>query len=275
MSRLLLLGLSVAVLGCASSDGQRARTGDPGDEPGDDTVDEMAGGSTGDFNGDQERCEARSEVGLGDDSLLGFPGQQLLDFAVGRYEIAIRWGSACDAVCNSEAACDPPPDTTGLVGTETTLSLEVEPRGDEAEVNHPTDAQPSCAQAMSVPVRVRLSSADGALFDELFEAEIASERGHTADISLTAPVTSLNGTLADSDLGLSPDAELKLQFGFYGAEFWLETYVEEPALSETHDWPYALTDLLQPADECLLSLPRADVDLTDPDRPAPPRGDAS
>jgi hypothetical protein len=266
MSRLLLLGLSVVALGCASSDGQRAPSDDPGAEMGD----EIAGGSTGDFTGDQGGCAATSEVGLGDDSLLGFPGQQLLDFAVGRYEIAIRWGSACDARCNSEAACEPPPDTTGLVGTETTFSLEVEPRGDGVVVTHPTDAQPSCAQSMSVPVRVRLSSADGALLDEVFEAEVRSELGNTADISLSAPVSSLNGTLADSEVGLSQDAELQLQFGFYGNEFWLETYVRDPALSATRQPSYVLTDLLQPADECLLSLPRADVDLTDPGRPAPP-----
>ena len=44
-------------------------------------------------------------------------------------------------------------------------------------------------------------------------------------------------------------------------------------------WPDAedtlLTDLLLPADECVLELPRADVDQTDPSRSAPERTGSS
>ena len=203
MQRLMLMCSLVSALGCA-------------------------GGSTGDFNGDVGDCENMSETALDDDSLLGFSGQQLLDFSVGRYEVAIRWGDACEfsAACKEDRPCQPAPDTTGLVGTDTELVLELEPRGSRAKAIHAaSESEKPCGQFMLVPARVRLSSADGAFLDEVFEVEISSQRGDTADVRLNAPVESLNGALASPELGLSPHAELAMQFGFYRDEFSLETYV--------------------------------------------------
>jgi hypothetical protein len=247
MSRLIFMALLVSAFGCDDR--------------------HQAGGSTGDFTGDVGQCRTTSEPALDDDSLLGFSGQQVLDFSVGRYEVAIRWSDACEsrAACSSEGTpCQSPPDTTGLVGTDTQFVLDVEPHGSRAKVIHAAnESERPCGQFMLVPARVRLSSEDGAFYDEVFDVEISTALGETADIRLRAPVESLNGALASPELGLSQDAELAMVFGFYGDEFWLETYVNEGQRT-------VLTDLLLPADDCVLSLPRSEVDVTDPDR-APPR----
>jgi len=273
---ILVTGVLLVLFGC-SADADRAEPARENEnEPG---GDDIAGGTTGDFSGDKSRCDASSELAPDDDSVLGFSPQSVLDFSLGRYEIPLRWGTGCESaqLCSSERQCTPTYDSdpTGLLGTETTFAIELEPSDRRASAAHPSEPQPDCAESMRIPVRMSLTSADGALNERAIETELSTEWGTTADIHLERKLSSLEGALGSDGLGLPDSATLSLSFGFYRNQVWLETYVVPKPAEATGAEDTLLTDLLLPADECVLELPRASVDQTDPSRRTPERPAAS
>jgi hypothetical protein len=166
--------------------------------------------------------------------------------------------------------CIDPDDPTGLAGSDTTLTIAIEARGDTAQVEHAAEGQSVCAPNLAVPVRVRIQSADGRL-DGTVDGDLgAGSTASSATFGFSRELSALGGSLAGQ---LPEGSKVSMVFGFYGGKVWLETYVMQPCSEGCGDGPrgfkIVLHDKLGAEDECVLELPRKDVDRTDPGRRTP------
>lgn len=266
MTRWISVLIVLPCIGCSGNDtaSPSGRGANGGDTLSSQPTSEIAGGSTEDFTGDVDPCTTTSMFDLDETTPLGFSGAEVLANAAGRFEVPIRWVSLCQQsglACSAYDYCDddsPDRPMPALAGTETTVSIEIEARDELVQVLHRTPADGFCGEGMSVPVAVRVETADGALAEvsEGYLGDVHPD-SRQATIGLRRPVAELQGNLG-RDSTLPRGAIFRMVFGFYREKAWMEIDVETPGSEVALPVPL-LSDMLPPFDTCALDIPRADI----------------
>ncbi len=264
MTRWIPLLVALPYLACSGGSADSPSADETVDTARPSSADEIAGGSTEDFTGDMELCSTVSSFALDATTPLGRSGADVLANAEGRFEVPIRWMSLCQQSgipCSRSTFCDgdsPERPMSTFAGTETTVSIEIAASGEPVLARHETASEQGCAESMSIPVTLRVQTADGALA-EVAAVSLGSDSADTTQsvVALRRPVAELQGGLG-LDTALPGDAELQMVFGFYGDKVWMEIDVMHGG-SETALPVPLLSDLIPPFDACSLDLPRAEV----------------
>jgi hypothetical protein len=216
----------------------------------------LGGGTTGGVAAiDPQDCDSVRLEGEGDEPALGFSMTDILAATEGRFDVPVRWLSSCDPTEEESSACDRASTfVEAWAGGETTVHVEITSDGSKAEVRHPTEAQPRCAQGMFIPVELRLESDDG-LLDETREATVWSECGTDSSVDFVRPLESAGGALAPSNSNLPPRWSLEFTLGFFLDRMWFGVYLGPSGLGAV------LANDLPPFGERTHDAPRTSVEL--------------
>jgi hypothetical protein len=148
-------------------------------------------------------CDAEERLAYDTVSSLGFSPNDVLDTIAGTYEFPIAWFDPCnaDAPCAQfSVLCEYAPERAvpTFAGTVTVLTVELEATGDPAlaATPGPEPWQVCCPTHMSIPGRLALRTADGAL-EGVHDVMIGSDDGAGASVFLKGPASIMGGALAE------------------------------------------------------------------------------
>lgn len=217
---LFAIALLVCVLACAGCADSGTSTGNP--SPKEDAGDrDMDGDSAGGLaNGGYCEAGAMTPLELDEDSPLGFAMTDILAFAEGTHEEAIRWNPQPGLELSPESG----QGSITIIVTASGAPRFVEPKqpeGGNALIDLPA-VEGGCVSWIEIDVDVTVETSGGAL-DESFEAVLRAHDPRTASIYATLDPTKLGGDFTVDITGSElegftlTDLYFEARFSQYGA----------------------------------------------------------